>query len=84
MENISVKFEDSFVHDMEKTMKKNRYATKAEFIREAIRDKIKQLEKEELIMNLKRVYGSSKRQTTDEELHKAREEAFEEIAQKVI
>ena len=79
MENVSVKFEDSFVHDMEKIMKKNRYATKAEFIREAIRDKIKQLEKEELFMSLKKVYGSSKRKTTDEELHQAREHVFDEI-----
>ena len=82
METISVKFEDTFVHDMEKIMKQNRYATKAEFIREAIREKIKYLEIQELEMRLKRAYGASNKKTTDQELHKARKEAFEEIAKK--
>lgn len=79
METISVKFEDTFLHDIEHVMKRNRYATKAEFIREAIRDKIKQLEREELFMKVKKGYGASNRVTTDEELHIAREKAFEEL-----
>jgi len=51
----------------------------AEFIREAIRDKIKDIEKEEALKQLDRIYGMSKRKTTDKELHAAGEKAFFEI-----
>ena len=73
MESISLKLEKEFLSDIERIMKQNRYSTKTEFIREAIRDKIKQLEKEETLKKIDKIYGSSKRKTTDEDLHKARE-----------
>ncbi len=79
MEAISLKLEDSFLEDIEGIMKKHRYTTKTEFIREAIRDKIRELEKEEALLRVKRIYGSSKRKTTDEQLHKAGEKAFREL-----
>lgn len=79
MEAVSLKLEDSFLHDIEKTMKRFRYTTKTEFIREAIRDKIHDLEKEEALLRAKAFYGASKRKTTDEELHKAGERAFKEL-----
>lgn len=79
METISIKMEANFASEVEKTMKKHHYTTKTEFIREAIRDKIKELEKEEAIMRLKKMYGASKRKTTDEDLHRARQKAFEEL-----
>ncbi|MFQ5531757.1 MAG: ribbon-helix-helix domain-containing protein [Candidatus Nanoarchaeia archaeon] len=79
MEPVTIRFEDNFLHDMEKIMKKHRYATKTEFIREAIREKIKELEKEEALARVRKIYGASKRKTTDEELHKAREEVSEEL-----
>nr|MBI4156510.1 hypothetical protein [Candidatus Woesearchaeota archaeon] len=82
METISVKFEDNFLGDIEKIMKKHRYSTRTEFIREAIRDKIIDLEKEELLKNLDKLYGSSKRKTTNKELHKVREEVFKELENK--
>ena len=79
MESVSLKLEDKFLKDIETIMKKHRYTTKTEFIREAIRDKIRDLEKEELLLRAKSLYGASKRKTTDEQLHKAREKAFEEL-----
>lgn len=79
MEPVTIRFEDSFLHDIEKVMKKHRYATKTEFIREAIREKIKELEREEALVRVRKLYGASKRKTTDEELHKAGEKAFEEL-----
>jgi len=82
MEPVTVKFEDDFLREIEKLMKKHRYATKAEFIREAIREKIKQLEKEELLQRVDKLFGSSKRKTTDEQLHAAGEKAFEELEKK--
>jgi metal-responsive CopG/Arc/MetJ family transcriptional regulator len=79
METVSIKLEDNFAKDLDKTIKKNHYTTKTEFIREAIRDKMKDLEKEEMLLRAKRLYGASKRKTTDEELHAAREKAFDDI-----
>ena len=82
MGTISVRFEDSFVKDIEKIMKKHRYSTKTEFIREAVRDKIKDIEKEEAIIRLEKIYGRSDREITDKQLEKAREKAFSEIAKR--
>ena len=79
MESVSLKLEDKFLKDIEEIMKKHRYTTKTEFIREAIRDKIRDLEKEELILRAKALYGASKRKTTDEDVHRAGEEAFREL-----
>jgi metal-responsive CopG/Arc/MetJ family transcriptional regulator len=79
METVSIKLEDNFAKDLDKTIKKNHYTTKTEFIREAIRDKMRDLEKEEMLLRAKKLYGASKRKTTDEELHAAREKAFDDI-----
>jgi len=45
MKTICVKFEAEFVRRMERVMKEHGYATKSEFIRESIRNFIKELEK---------------------------------------
>ena len=79
MESISLKLEGEFLKDIQSIMKKHRYSTKTEFIREAIRDKIKDLEKEELLLKAKMLYGASKRKTSDEDIHKAGEKAFREL-----
>jgi len=49
MENVSLKLEPNFLSAIEKVMKKHNYMTKAEFIREALRDKIKKLEEKEIL-----------------------------------
>lgn len=86
METISVRYEKSFIKAMEKIMKAFRYATKAEFIREAIRDKMRDLETRAALMRLEKAYGAGaykKRKITDKDVHRAGEEAFEEIAKKL-
>ena len=79
METVSIKLEDGFAKNVEKTMKKHNYTTKTEFIREAIRDKIKELETQEALKRVDRLYGASRIKTTDRQLHAARERAFEEL-----
>ena len=80
METISVRYDDSFISDMERIMKENRYSTKAEFIREALRDKMNELETKAALVRLERMAGSSKRITTKEQLRKAKKSAFERLA----
>ncbi|MBI4439896.1 hypothetical protein HY638_02900 [Candidatus Woesearchaeota archaeon] len=82
MEAICVKFDEDFIHTMEDVMKKNRYSTKAEFIREAVREKLSRLEKEKILRNLYMLKGASKRKTSDGELHAAREKAFKILESK--
>ena len=82
MENVSLKIEQEFAREMERIMKKNRYITKTEFIREAIRDKMKELEREQALKNIDKLFGSSKHKTSDEELHKAREKLAKKYEEK--
>lgn len=56
MENVSLKMEENFMKAVEKVMKKHNYMTKTEFIREAIRDKIRKLEEKEIVED-KDMYG---------------------------
>ena len=79
MEAVSLKLENTFIRDMEKLMQRHRYTTKTEFIREAIREKMRGLEKEEALLRARKLYGASKRKTTDAQLHKAGEKAFREL-----
>lgn len=82
METVSVKFEEEFLTDIEKTMKKHRYTTKTEFIREAIRDKIKDLEKEEALARVRSLYGKGAKKhknLINKDIHKAREELLKEL-----
>jgi len=52
MENISLKLEENFLKAIEAVMKKHNYMTKTEFVREAIRDKIRRLEEREILENI--------------------------------
>ena len=79
METISIKLEKGVVKTVEKLMKNHNYSTKTEFVREAIRDKIKDIEKEEALKRARKFFGSSRLKTTDEQRHKAGEKAFEEL-----
>ena len=63
MENVSLKLEENFLNAIERIMKKHNFMTKTEFIREAIRDKIRRLEEKEIIMDkdmLKQIVASEK------------------------
>lgn len=51
MENISLKLEGNLLAAIKKVMLKHYYATKTEFIREAIREKIRKLEEKEIVEN---------------------------------
>ena len=73
MEPVSVKFDERSLKNLGKIMQKFGYSTKTEFIREAVRDKIKDLEKEEALKKIDKLFGASKRRTTDAQLHEARE-----------
>lgn len=80
METVCIKMEDELIHKMNKNMKSKGYSTKTEFIREAVRKKIEEDEKESLIKEFMKFRGRSKKQTSDKELKKIREQAVLELA----
>lgn len=86
MEATTVKFEDDFSVQITNAMKKHHYATKAEFIREALREKLISLEKQEYMMRAFKLYGAGKikhGKITDEDLHKTREKVAREMAEEL-
>ncbi len=79
LQTVSIKMEESLLKEIDSSLKKNRYATRTEFIRDAIRVKLTQAEKEEMMKHIDSLRGISKRKTTDEELHEAGEKAFDQL-----
>ncbi|MEK6936733.1 MAG: ribbon-helix-helix domain-containing protein [Nanoarchaeota archaeon] len=79
METVSLKLDGKFAKNMERVMKENNYTTKTEFIREAVRDKIKKLEIEQALERARKLFGASRLKTTDEKRHKAGEMAVLEL-----
>ncbi|MBI4149303.1 ribbon-helix-helix protein, CopG family [Candidatus Woesearchaeota archaeon] len=77
METISLKLEEGILSEIDRKLAAHRYSTRTEFIRDAIREKLSELEKEKLLQEVAKLRGLSKRKTTDGELHKAGEKAFE-------
>ena len=82
MEAISLKLDEDILTEIDTKLEKHRYSTRTEFIRDAIREKLSELEKLDLLDKLSKVYGSSKRRTTDEHLHEAGDRAFNELEKK--
>ena len=82
MEMLSVKVERRLLKEIDGNLLKHRYTTRSEFVRDAIRDKLTELEKKKLLDHVDKIFGSSNHKTTDEQLHKAREKAFEILESK--
>ena len=82
MEAISLKLDNELLNEIDQKLTKNRYSTRTEFIRDAIREKLSDLEKEEILKGIAKLKGFSKRKTTNEELHRAGEKAFKMLERK--
>ena len=82
MEAISLKLKPEVLKEIDENLTKNRYSTRTEFIRDAIREKLSELEKEQILKNLSQLKGTSKRKTNDAQLHAARDKVFEMLEKK--
>ena len=81
-EMITVKMDDAFLNDIDAVVKKEKYQNRTEFIRAALREKIDELKLKKAMMEIAHLKGASKKKTSDEELEKIRERAFEEFDKK--
>jgi len=81
MESITIKVEDDLAREINKAMKLL-YSTKTEFIREAIRDKLVALRKEQAIEELKKHLGKARSKTSAQEERNIRESVGRQFAKK--
>jgi len=81
MESITIKVEEELLKEIDNSMKPL-YSTKTEFIREAIRDKIKKIKKDNALEELKKYFGKAKVKTSYEEERKIREDVGKKFAKK--
>lgn len=83
METICIKIEDKLLGRMNKDMEETGYSTKTEFIREAIRKKLEEDERERLIKEFLKFKGRAKKQTTYEENRKTKKIVSKELMQEL-
>lgn len=67
METISLKMEEGLLQEIDSKIKSHRYSTRTEFIRDAIRKKLSDIEKEEVIKKLTELKGSLKAKRSEKE-----------------
>ncbi len=79
MEAICVKLDKGIIREINTIAKEFHYSTRTDFIREAIRSKIEELDRKRALKNLHKYFGASKTKTTDEELERIREKAADKI-----
>lgn len=79
MEVLNIKIEKGIIKDIDKSLKKYRYSTRSEFVRDAIRQKLTDLEKEELMKAAAKARGSSRHKTTDKQIHETRERLAKQL-----
>lgn len=82
IETISLKLEEGILKEIDEKLAKHRYSTRTEFIRDAIREKLSEFEKEEMLKAVAKLRGSSRHKTTDEQLHRVRENLIEKYEKK--
>jgi len=80
MDTVCLKMEDTLLEDIDRSLKTHRYSTRTEFIRDAIRCKLNELEKEDAIRRLTELKGSLRSKRSEQE---AGELAIDRIAKKL-
>ena len=80
MEVVSVKLDPRILKNLDNTLKEFNYSTRTDFIREAIRDKMRQLEKERAINHFERYFGAAKTKVGYKRHRQIRDEVGKEIA----
>jgi metal-responsive CopG/Arc/MetJ family transcriptional regulator len=73
MEIVTMKMEKDMISRMDELITKHQYGTRTEFMRSAIRDKMSELEKEELIKKVLELKGTSKSKTSNADIRQIRE-----------
>lgn len=73
METVSVKFQEDVLKKIDTNISQHNFNSRTEFIREAVRDKLADLSKEDLMEKFLKFRGKAKKKTTYEENRKTRD-----------
>ena len=80
METVTVRFEEKVLKNIDKAIDDHNFNSRTEFLREAVRDKLSSLSREDLINEFMKFQGKSKIKTTREQNRKAADLALREFA----
>jgi len=83
-EMITLKLDGGFLEEIDKTVKKQGYQNRTEFIRNALREKVEESKLKEAMISLAHLKGAAKKKTTEKEYEEIRKRAFKEISKKLI
>lgn len=84
METITFKIQADIVKKIDSLLHSLYFNNRTEFIREALREKLRKVENELFVQKLEKLKGiSKKKQISDKELKKIREQITEEYAKKL-
>ncbi len=79
MEVISVKFQEEVLQEIDNKIARHNFNSRTEFIREAVRDKIKELSREDLVEKFLKFNGKAKKRTTYEQNKDTRKQVSKEL-----
>lgn len=79
MEVVTVKFQENVLKKMDDSISGHNFNYRTEFIREAVRDKLDELDREELINDFLKFKGKAKKRTTYAENRKTKELVSKEL-----
>ncbi|HLC98910.1 MAG TPA: ribbon-helix-helix domain-containing protein [Candidatus Nanoarchaeia archaeon] len=82
MEAVCVKLDKRILKTVDKSIREHNYSTRTDFIREAIRDKLRDLQKDRFMKEIERFKGSAKVKVSDERLEEIREKVGRDYAKK--
>ena len=83
MEVVTVKFQEDVLERIDNSISRHNFNSRTEFIREAVRDKLAELNKDDLIKEFLKFKGKAKKQTTYEENRKTKEIVGKELMQEL-
>lgn len=79
METVTVKFQEDVLRKIDGSISEHNFNSRTEFIREAVRDKLSELSRQDLISEFLKFKGRSKKTTTDLQNRKTREIVSKEL-----
>ncbi|MFO8016961.1 MAG: ribbon-helix-helix domain-containing protein [Candidatus Woesearchaeota archaeon] len=79
MEVVTVKFREDVLKKIDSSIKDHNFNSRTEFIREAVRDKLTNLSRDELIKEFMKFRGKARVKVSDKRLREIRDEASKEL-----
>jgi len=80
METVSFKLQKDILSKIDGVLEPLNFSNRTEFIRESVREKLNSIEKDLILLELKKFKGSAKTSVSDVALHKIREDIAKRYA----